>query len=166
MDLLDGLDGDLYFEQPLEEKVVQLLKQAADIYPEQPAQSETFLIQAQTIAPNHLIVLVGLYRYFYYQHRYQDALEIGEQVIKIVGDKLGFNDWQILTITDLEKCDKILVRFYLTALKGNAYLYLRLNQSDQAIKRLEKITTLDPKDRLGSKALLTVIQNSKGEYHV
>lgn len=160
MDLLDGLDGDLYFEQPLSLEVEQLLKQAADIYPEQPAQSETFLIQAQTIAPHHLMVLVGLYRYFYYQHRYQDALDIGEQVLKIVGEKLGFNDWQMVTIGGIEKNDKISVRFYLTALKGNAYLYLRLNQPDQAIQRLEKITTLDPQDRLGSKALLTVIREN------
>jgi len=160
MDLLDGLDGDLYFEQPLSLEVEQLLKQAADIYPEQPAQSETFLIQAQTIAPHHLMVLVGLYRYFYYQHRYQDALDIGEQVLKIVGEKLGFNDWQMVTIEGIEKSDKISVRFYLTALKGNAYLYLRLNQPDQAIQRLEKITTLDPQDRLGSKALLTVVREN------
>jgi len=160
MDLLDGLDGDLYFEQPLSLEVEQLLKQAADIYPEQPAQSETFLIQAQTIAPHHLMVLVGLYRYFYYQHRYQDALHIGEQVLKIVGEKLDFKNWQMVTIEGIEKNDKISVRFYLTALKGNAYLYLRLNQPNQAIQRLEKITTLDPQDRLGSKALLTVIREN------
>jgi hypothetical protein len=52
MDLLDGLDGDLYFEQPLSLEVEQLLKQAADIYPEQPAQSEIFLIQAQMHCTN------------------------------------------------------------------------------------------------------------------
>jgi tetratricopeptide (TPR) repeat protein len=160
MDLLDGLDGDLYFEQPLSLEVEQLLKQAADIYPEQPDQSEIFLTQAQTLAPTHLMVLVGLYRYFYYRHRYQDALAIGEQVLKIVGEKLGFSDWQILTIEKIEKNDKISMRFYLTALKGNAYLYLRLNQPDQAIQRLEKITTLDPQDRLGSKALLTVVREN------
>lgn len=163
MDLLDGLDGDLYFEQPLSLEVEQLLKQAADIYPEQPAQSETFLIQAQTLAPTHLMVLVGLYRYFYYQYRYQDALAIGEQVLKIVGEKLSFNNWQTVTIQEIEKNDKISVRFYLTALKGNAYLYLRLNQPSEAIQRLEKIASLDPQDRLGSKALLTVVMEN---YHV
>lgn len=161
MDLLDGLTGDLYFEQPLEENIAQLLKQAADIYPEQPAQSETFLLQAKQCAPHHLMVLVGLYRYFYYQHRYQDALEIGEQVIDIMGKKLGFKTWQMLTIKDIESCDKISLRFYLTALKGNAYLYLRLNQKEFAIERLEKVSMLDPQDRLGSKALLTVIQNNE-----
>lgn len=160
MDLLNGLDGDLYFEQPLDEKAVQLLKQAADIYPQQPADSETFLLQAQAIAPDHLLVLVGLYRYFYYQHRYQDALNIGEHILKIVGEKLNFKDWQMITIEGIEKNDKVSVRFYLTALKGNAYLYLRLNQPDQAIQRLEKITTLDPQDRLGSKALLTVVMEN------
>jgi len=163
MDLLDGLTGDLYFEQPLEENVAQLLKQAADIYPEQPAQSETFLLQAKQRAPHHLMVLVGLYRYFYYQHRYQEALEIGEHVINTLGDQLGFKNWQTLTIKDIEPCDKISVRFYLTALKGNAYLYLRLDQRKFAIERLEKISLLDPQDRLGSKALLTIIQNNEGD---
>lgn len=160
MDLLDGLEGALYFEQPLEEKVVQLLKQASEIYPEEPAQSEIFLVQAQTIAPNHLMVLVGLYRYFYYQHRYQDALNIGEHVLKIVGEQLNFKMWENLTIEELEKNDTVSVRFYLTALKGNAYLYLRLNQPQEAIQRLEKIASLDPQDRLGSKALLTVVMEN------
>lgn len=160
MDLLDGLEGALYFEQPLSLEVEQLLKQAAEIYPEEPVQSETFLIQAQTLAPNHLMVLVGLYRYFYYQHRYQDALKIGEQVLEIVGKQLNFKTWDSLTIEELEKNDKVSVRFYLTALKGNAYLFLRLNQPSEAIQRLEKIASLDPQDRLGSKALLTVVMEN------
>jgi hypothetical protein len=49
-----------------------------------------------------------------------------------------------------------IVRFYLLALKGAAYLELRLGKEDNAVLRLKKILELDSEDRLGAKVLLNV----------
>jgi tetratricopeptide (TPR) repeat protein len=54
-----------------------------------------------------------------------------------------------------------LYRFYLLALKGAAYLQLRLEQIDEGIEMLEKILTLDSEDRLGTSLLLATAKERK-----
>jgi hypothetical protein len=49
------------------------------------------------------------------------------------------------------------LRFYLLALKGAAYLNLRLDKLAQGRAMLEKLIRLDPEDRLGAAALLQVV---------
>jgi len=44
----------------------------------------------QLIAPQHLTVLVALYRYYFYQHRLEDALLVAESTLAVVGRRLEF----------------------------------------------------------------------------
>ena len=49
-----------------------------------------------TRAPEHLTVLVSLYRYYFYQHRLEDVLVVADHAKRISARHLGIpNDWRL-----------------------------------------------------------------------
>ena len=83
MDLHEFKGGKMYFEESLSDVVKELLDGAADAYGE--GDAEKPLLKAFYLSPHSLTVLVALYRYYYYQHRYEDALAAADRVIKYGG---------------------------------------------------------------------------------
>jgi tetratricopeptide (TPR) repeat protein len=167
VDFLDFEGQDLYFDAPLSTEVAELLEQAAECYPSE--ESESFLMRGYFIEPEHLTVLVALYRYFYYQHRYQDALLVSDRALKVSGRLLGFRmDWSELPLTELGSGVMVsmgLIRFYLLALKASGYLLLRLGDYEQASRRLDKLAELDSTDQFDSAFLRVMAQKGlRGEY--
>ena len=163
MDLLDFDHADLYFDEPLALDVMQLIEAAADAYGTE--QAEGLLLRANLLAPRNLIVLVALYRYYFYQHRLQDALLVAESALAVAGRRLEFPEtWVYLREANVGAGvmrSMGLVRFYLMVLKAAGYLHLRLGHLDTGRSMLEKLVQLDSHDRIGGKALLELVQ-SKG----
>ena len=162
MDLLDFEQSELYFDEPLAQDVVRLLEAAADNYGSEEA--ESLLLRASLLAPQHLMVLVALYRYYFYQHRYEDALLVGECTLAVVGRRLEFPEsWMYLNEANLGAGvmrSMGLVRFYLMVLKATGYINLRLGYFEIGQAMLEKLVELDSNDRIGGKALLEVLYQS------
>jgi tetratricopeptide (TPR) repeat protein len=162
VDLLSFDAEPLYFDNPPSEEVVQLLQQAAEDYSDGKAEAD--LQQAYQLAPEHLMVLVSLFRYYYYQHRFPEALDITQKTRDVVRHKLRLpEDWRTLSerqLFDGHEHNMVMVRFYLLCLKGEAYLYARQGEVEKSIPMLEKVAALDTKDYLGAGALLAVVRNS------
>lgn len=159
MDLQD-FDGEmLYFDQPEPQRISELLMAASQHYGQ--GDAEGFLLEAFAIAPKNLSVLVGLYRFYYYQHRYADALNIAHVVMQTVAPQIDFPErWLDLDMNALGLGvlrSMGLVRFYLLALKGAGYLNLRLSYFEEGLRMLRKVRELDAADRLGAKVLLDVL---------
>lgn len=166
MDFLDFEGQDLYFDDPLSEEVSELLEMASQVYPSDEA--EKYLMRSYFLEPDHLMVHVALYRFFYYQHRYEDALVVADRSLKVAGERLGLPlQWEKLEPENLGGGVFVsmgLTRFYILALKARAYLQLRLNALDEAIYCLEKIQQLDPKDQFGSAFLLKIAKQERGDF--
>ena len=162
MDLLDFQAEQLYFDEPIDPSVSQLLEEAALYYGE--PKSEDLLLKAYFLAPEHLLVLVALYRYFYYQHRLSDALLVAERVLRITAKALGMpEEWRELDRVAFNSgimVSMTRLRFYMLALKGAGYLELRLGDYPSALRRLEKVAELDEQDRLGARALIDVVRQA------
>ncbi|MDZ4201389.1 MAG: hypothetical protein U1C96_04485 [Gallionella sp.] len=160
MDLLDFDQAELYFDEPLAQDVARLLVEAADAYGSEAA--EGLLLRANLMAPQHLMVLVALYRYYFYQHRLDDALLVAESAMAVVGRRLGFPDsWRYLHEGNLGAGvmrSMGLVRFYLMVLKAAGYINLRLGNYALGQEMLEKLVELDSHDRMGGKGLLEVVR--------
>lgn len=160
MDLLNFDQAELYFDEPLAQDVARLLVAAADKYGSEEA--ERLLLRAHLLAPQHLMVLVALYRFYFYQHRLEDALLVGESTLAVAGRRLDFPDsWVYLREANLGAGvmrSMGLVRFYLMVLKATGYLNLRLGNLETGRAMLEKLVALDSHDRIGGKALLDVVQ--------
>jgi hypothetical protein len=159
MDLLDFDHAELYFDEPLAQDVSRLLEAAADNYGSDEA--ESLLLRASLLAPQHLMVLVALYRYYFYQHRFEDALLVGECTLAVVGRRLEFPEsWVYLNEANLGEGvmrSMGLVRFYLLVLKATGYINLRLGYFESGQTMLEKLVELDSQDRIGGRALLDVL---------
>lgn len=159
MDLQDFNGDGLYFDDALPAQVAERLAEAAQRYAD--GEAEQALLQAWAMAPDNLNVLVGLYRFYYYQHRYQDALGIAVRAMACVAPRLGLPAiWRELRPEHLQPAaDKGigLLRFYLLSLKGAGYLCLRLGQFELGKAMLSKVVELDAGDRLGAAMLLEVL---------
>jgi hypothetical protein len=159
MDLLDFSDCKLYFEDDLPPEAERLIAQAAAEYGDPAA--EFSLLRAHLLAPENLSVLVGLYRYYFYQHRLDDALIVAERAMQLSGRHLGLpTNWELLDETRLGTAAKNsfgLLRFYLLALKAASVVLLRLGQISASRARLIKLAGLDSRDQLGAAKLLEVV---------
>ncbi|WPL13696.1 hypothetical protein Thiosp_03512 [Thiorhodovibrio litoralis] len=180
LDLLDFTGQDLYFDTPLPAEVDALLEGAATQYgSDGGASAEPALLRAYFLAPENLSVLVALYRYYYYQHRLEDALVVAERAIGLSARELELDEgWEALDEARLRQIGErsmALTRFLLLALKGAGYLELRLNRGPDALARFEKLDVLDSDGRLGTDSLLRMarslvteqrIQNAGDNLHV
>ncbi|TCJ11706.1 hypothetical protein EZJ19_14930 [Parasulfuritortus cantonensis] len=159
MDLMDFDKAGLYFDEPVAAGVQDLIAEAGGVYGQ--AAAEALLHKAYFLAPESLVVLVALYRYYFYQHRLEDALLVGERALGIVGRRLGFPDeWSRLHPDFLGQAvlrSMGLLRFYMSVLKATGYINLRLGRMAQGQALIEKLVELDSHDRFGGRAMLEMI---------
>jgi hypothetical protein len=172
MDLLDFSDCKLYFEDALPAEAERLIAQAASRVRRSGA--ELSLLRAHLLAPENLSVLVGLYRYYFYQHRLEDALVVAERAMQLVRPPpRPAADWNLLDENRLGSAATNsfgLLRFYLLALKAASVVLLRLGQISASRARLTKLAGLDSRDQLGAGKLLEVVnefqQSDEPEFHL
>ncbi len=159
MDLMDFDQPTLYYDDPVSPEVERLLGSAAASYGEDEA--EASLLRAYFLAPEQLVVLVALYRYYFYQHRLEDALIVADRAMAVAGRRLALpEEWQHLHPEHVGHAvlrSMGLLRFYLMVLKAAGYIHMRLERFETGRAMLEKLAELDSHDRLGGKALLDVI---------
>ena len=78
---------------------------------------------------------------------------------------VGFpDDWHLLNEAELANAvirSMGLVRFYMTTLKAEAYIHLRLGDIKAGRERLQKVAELDSSDHFGARALLDMLANSE-----
>lgn len=163
MDLIDFEAGELYFDEPIDAEASEAIARAAERYGD--GEAEFDLLRGYFLEPEHPLVLVALYRFFYYQHRLEDALRVARRVLQISAGRLGIPaDWRELTPAICEGLGAdamVRLRFHLLALKGAGFLELRLGRHANALAKLEKLAELDDNDRLGVEALIEVAREAQ-----
>jgi tetratricopeptide (TPR) repeat protein len=136
-----------------------LIKLASEHYAS--GEAELPLLQAYLRAPESINVLVSLNRFYYYQHRLEEALLISEKALGLIRGDINFpQDWRILEMQHITETPKDLltqVRLYLFTLKSIGFLNMRMENLDLSRSIFEKLCTLDDKDRLGAKGLLELV---------
>jgi hypothetical protein len=165
MDLMDFDQTTLYFDDPVSPEVERLIAEAGAGYGSD--ETEGLLLRAHFLAPGQLVVLVALYRYYFYQHRLDDALIVADRALTAAGARLDFPaGWQQLHLQHLGYAvmrSMGLLRFYLMVLKAAGYINLRLGRNAQGEAMLTKLIEMDSHDRLGGKSLLQVYQTAMQE---
>jgi len=124
-------------------------------------EAELPLLKAYLRSPESLNVLVGLNRFYYYQHRLPEALLISEKALELIRRGLDFpEDWRVLELNHITSADKVLltrIRLYLFTLKSIGFLNMRMENLDLSREIFEKLVELDEKDRIGAAALLDLV---------
>lgn len=159
MDLQDFENEALYFDEPVSPTVQALMAEASAAYGDGDAESP--LLAAVRAAPENLSILVGLYRFYFYQHRYAEALATSYRVMAVIAPRIEFPvAWGELNERALGRGvmhSFSLVRFYLLALKAAACINLRLSRFEEGRAMLQKVVLLDAADRLGARNLLKLV---------
>ena len=159
MDLLDFEAQGLYFENKDTPEVENMITTAAENYAS--GEAELPLLRAYFLAPNSLNVLVALNRFYYYQHRLDDALAATLKALTVIRPLIDFpEDWRELQPHHLSDTPANLltqVRLYLFTLKAIGFLNMRLELLDVSKSIFEKLVYLDGKDRIGAKGLLELV---------
>lgn len=127
-----------------------------------PVRAMAALMRAQSLAPEHPAVLIAFYRYHFYGHRLPLARDIARRVLVIGAQALGLPTlWREVPAQPLPGArHDAATRFYLFALKGYAYLSLRLGDEAEAADALALLRALDPGDFVGAALLETVRQRA------
>ncbi|NVN87148.1 MAG: hypothetical protein HXX15_13795 [Rhodopseudomonas sp.] len=123
--------------------------------------AEQHLREARALAPDHAAVLIGLYRFYFYKGKLDQALEIAESCLaKAARDNGLDSDWRKVRRADAEFSTyaAVLPRFYLFTLKAYAYLRMRLGDLGEGHAAIEKLLELDPSDKVNAGVLLGVWQ--------
>jgi len=164
VDLQDFNSDMLYFQEEIPPEVEALVEKAANEYG---AESEGLLLRALSMGEENLVVLVGLYRFYYYQHRYENALEVAHRVLSAVGKRIAFpEDWRDITMAKVSNGvvhSFCLVRLYFFALKAAGYVNLRLCNFEVGRAMIEKVVAMDSVDRMGARLLLEVLDGNKAD---
>jgi tetratricopeptide (TPR) repeat protein len=159
MDLLDFEAEGLYFEQADVDGVKELIAQAAEDYSN--GDAEFPLLRAYFLAPESLNVLVALNRFYYYQHRLEDALLATYKALAVIRASIDFpENWQDLQQQHIDNTGNLTqVRLYLFTLKAVGFLNMRLHRLELSRQIFEKLISLDSKNRIGAQALLDLLNN-------
>lgn len=165
MDLLDFEAQGLYFDEPDVVGVATLIETAAEHYAD--GLAELPLLKAYFLAPQSLNVLVALNRFYYYQHRLEEALAATVKALAVVRPLIDFpEDWQSLQLAHITNTPAALltqVRLYLFTLKAIGFLHMRLEQLDTSQAIFEKLVSLDSQNRIGAQGLLELVLKRKAE---
>ena len=127
-------------------------------------QAETALAhlrEARRLAPDHPAVLIGLYRFFFYKGRLNEALEIARTcLLRAAIDNSLPLDWRMVRPEQaaFASFDAPLARFFMFVLKGYAYLNMRLGDLEEGRAAIAKLLELDPSDKVGARVLLGVLE--------
>ena len=165
MDLLDFEAQGLYFEEPEIAGVKEMIAAAAENYAN--GDAELPLLKAYFLAPESLNVLVALNRFYYYQHRLEEALTATGKALAVVRPLISFpEDWRDLQQRHINEAPANLltqVRLYLFTLKAIGFLNMRLENLDLSQNIFEKLVELDSKDRIGAQGLLELVVKRKAD---
>lgn len=125
--------------------------------------AEAHLRNALSLAPWHVAVHIGLYRFYFYKGRLREALRVAVNCLEDAAARIGIaGDWREVHAHDAEfdSYEAVLPRFYLFTLKACAYLQMRLGDLDTGRAVTAKLLELDPRDKLGGKVLLNVLERA------
>jgi tetratricopeptide (TPR) repeat protein len=163
MDLLDFEAQGLYFEQVDVAGVKELLAEAAENYSD--GDAEFPLLRAYFLAPQSLNVLVALNRFYYYQHRLEEALTATYRALEVIRETIDFPvNWQDVQLEHINKVSSASltqVRLYLFTLKAIGFLTMRLHRLAQSQQIFEKVVSLDSKNRIGAQGLLDLLKEKE-----
>jgi len=143
--------------------MVSTLMTQAGLLRHLPQEALTLLEQARAAAPRHPAPLIALYRFYFYGHQLTQARAVGEDALAIARTALGTTFGDEPPTNEATQNDAA-VRFYLFALKGLAYLNMRLDDMAEAHRMLKELQRLDPQDHVGGALLFHILtRHEKGD---
>lgn len=123
--------------------------------------SEAHIIRALEIAPDHLAVHYGAYKFYYYRRRLAEALpHVEAWVVEAIARNGLPADWRDVGSehADFTHYDGN-PRLFLFALRAMGWLLARLGRIEEGRAALEKVAALDPQDQMRARRLIDCLEH-------
>jgi len=123
--------------------------------------SEAHILRALDIAPDHLAVRYGAYKFYYYRRRLDAALPHVEAWVAEAIRRNGLpSDWRAVApehanFTNFDGDP----RLFLFALRALGWLLARLGRIEEGRAALEKVAELDPQDHMRARRLQAILDH-------
>ncbi|MBI3444969.1 MAG: hypothetical protein HY055_06335 [Magnetospirillum sp.] len=158
--MLDDTDG-LPLDLPAAAEAA--LKEAGALWHEE-AKAEAKVLEALSLAPDALAARIGAYKFYFYRHRYAEALPHALSCVAFAAKALGLSgDWRRIGPGDAAFVGSAvtlapLPKLLMQTLIASGYVLARLGRTEESETYLGKVVELDPSDRLGASRLLAVVR--------
>jgi len=120
---------------------------------------------ALATAPHDLDVRLGAYRFYFYTHRFAEAVPQAEAILALAAQRLNVAaDWREVRPEDAGfSAPDLAPGLYLQALIALAYCHMRLGDFETGQPYLDKLFELDPTDRFGAVRLEAAARAGEAE---
>lgn len=146
---------------PPETAALALLERDARTARSNPEATEKALLLALEKAPWSVEVRLGAYRFYFYTHRYAEALPQAEALLIHAARQINVApEWRDVAPGDAEfTAHEFGPGLYLQALVAVGYCTARLGRMDDARAVLDHAIHLDPSDRFGARVVLAALED-------
>lgn len=137
----------------------QLLKASLNVN-EDWQRAEQLLLDTRKLLPERLEILVALYKMYAYSNRFDESLELIDEVLNRAAVEGGFSsDWRSLNSDSAAWHEaRGAVRFYLYSMKARGFVLLRKGKIEQAHTVLQKLCELDARDQVGGSVVFDIAE--------
>ncbi len=124
-----------------------------------PVAAERAVAKALAAAPEDFGARLGAYRFYFYNHRFGEALPHAAFLMRLAALRLNIaGDWRAVRPGDAAfEAPEEAPGLYLQALIAWGYCQARLGERAEGAAAIAKAAELDPRDRFGARRLLAVV---------
>lgn len=145
--------------------VRQIVQRAIASYEDKPLAEQLFK-QALQLAPDEMEIYVAFYKFYFYQKYLPEAEQIAQQTLHKISEMTGLpEDWRRLKSEFVHWANPDSpIRYFLYTMKALGFIALRQEKLILAHEILDKLTELDPDDRVGGSVVKSLAsQLSEGD---
>ncbi|MEB3294474.1 MAG: ankyrin repeat domain-containing protein [Synechococcales bacterium] len=148
---------------PVSEDIKQLLLLVSHHW-HTPEIANRYMQQAIELAGDHPDVLVSAYRYFFYTHNNQLALQVATKVLAMVQQSENLpTDWAELRPILSDRRDDPTLRLYINAYAASGLIRARLGELETAQKIAAQVSEIESRNEFGGKVVQSILENPDDE---
>lgn len=145
---------------PVSEDIKQLLLLVSDHW-HTPEIASQYMQQAIELAGDHPDVLVSAYRYFFYTHNNQLALQVATRVLAMVQQTEDLpTDWVQLKPILSARRDDLNIRLYINAYAASGLIRARLGELEAAQQIAARVSEIESRNEFGGKVVQSILEHS------
>jgi hypothetical protein len=144
---------------PVSEDIKRLLLSVSEHW-HTPEIADQYMQQAIALAGDRPDVLVSAYRYFFYTHNNQLALQVAQKVLALVQKSENLpTEWVQLKPILSERLDEPNIRLYINAYAASGLIHARLGELEVAQQIATRVSEIESRNEFGGKVVQNILEH-------
>jgi hypothetical protein len=144
---------------PVSEDIKRLLLSVSEHWLT-PEIADQYMQQAIALAGDHPDVLVSAYRYFFYTHNNQLALQVATKVLAMVQKSEDLpTEWVQLKPILSDRLDEPNIRLYINAYAASGLIHARLGELEASQQIAARVSEIESRNEFGGKVVQNILEH-------